>query len=375
VEDTASYIYNRLVALNEVGGEPDRIGISVDQFHRANIERASHFPDSMLATGTHDTKRSEDVRARIAVISERPEMWRKSVKRWSILNRKHKVEVEGVSAPDNNEEYLLYQTLIGAWPLESLERPVRPEFVARIQKYMAKAIREAKINSNWIEPNQKWEEAVNHFVEAILTGETSRRFRETFRATAREFARSGALNSLSQQLLKLTAPGVPDIYQGTELWDFSLVDPDNRRPVDYRARHKLLSKIEESTSPSELLKNWRDGRIKMFLTTTTMRFRRANQRLFQLGRYEPVQTLGEHREQLIAFRRCLEDQQILVCVPRLTQKLGFPPLGGCWKDTAAVLSKPLKWRNIFTGQEIDEGTSLRAASLFRDLPFALLEAL
>lgn len=373
VEDTASYIFNRLVALNEVGGEPDEMGQSVEQFHRKNNERLASFPHSMLTTSTHDTKRSEDVRARIAAISERPLAWRQSVKKWRILNRQHKIEVDGRQAPDGNEEYLLYQTLVGSWPFEAVEQPITSDYVARIQNYMLKAMREAKVNSNWIEPHQRWEEAVKGFVHVILTDKRARRFRNIFRTAAAEFARLGAINSLSQTLLKLTVPGMPDVYQGTELWDLSLVDPDNRRPVDYSRRRGLLASLDSGRSSAELLEHWTDGRIKLFLTATTLRFRRENPALFAQGRYEPVAAQGEFKDHLVAFRRCTRDRQMVVCVPRLTDKLGFPPIGGCWKDTEIEVSGVGAWKDIFTSRKLDGTKAMPLSSLFAELPFALLE--
>lgn len=372
VEDTASYRYNRLLALNDVGGEPDQVGISVDHFHRANLERLQTFPHSLLATSTHDTKRSEDVRARLAVISARPLEWSRSVRRWSILNRKYKVELEGRLVPTENEEYLLYQTLIGAWPFEALHDPVPEEFRLRIRNYMLKVLREAKVNSNWIDPDEKHEAGVLAFIDSILSEEKSKRFLDTFRTTASDFAHLGAINSLSQTLLKLTVPGVPDIYQGTELWDLSLVDPDNRRPVDYAMRKNCLQSIEQADS-AELMQNWRDGRIKLLLLSRMLRFRRERKQLFDQGKYEPVTVQGEYRNLVIAFRRCHEASQIVVATPRLSQDLGFPPLGDYWKDTALELNVRGNWRNIFTGQEIATKENLEMAVLFRDLPFAVLE--
>src|SRR4051812_28547824 len=244
LEDTAFYIYNRLTALNEVGGEPQHFGISVEDFHARNAERRRDWPATLLATSTHDTKRSEDVRARILAISEVPQLWRSSIQRWRAINRRWKRKVEESSAPDPNEEYLFYQTLLGSWPLGATE--ASPEYIERIQAYMAKALKEAKMNTSWIQPNEQWDSAMSDFVARVLEASPKNKFLPSFLPVAEEIARLGAINSLSQLALKLTVPGVPDMYQGTELWNFSLVDPDNRRPVDYQQRRDMLASLEKA---------------------------------------------------------------------------------------------------------------------------------
>ena len=234
IEDTAFYIYNRLVSLNEVGGEPDKFGVSPAQFHERQAKRLREWPHSLLATSTHDTKRSEDVRARINVLSEMPKEWRTAVRRWARYNRKHKRRVDGQPAPDANEEYLLYQTLLGVWPFGSeMDAQEYSNLVERVQAYMGKALNEAKVHTSWANTNEAYLGAVSDFVASILRRSDDNRFLEDFLSLQKRIARYGAFNSLSQVLLKITSPGVPDIYQGTELWDFSLVDPDNRRPVDF----------------------------------------------------------------------------------------------------------------------------------------------
>ena len=290
LEDTAFYIYNRLAALNEVGGEPQRFGLSVEAFHQRNSDRQKQWPATLLATSTHDTKRSEDVRARMAAISEMPEAWRRSLGKWRTANRRWKRAIEESEAPDGNEEYLLYQTLLGAWPLQpfrELSDDARAEFVRRIQDYMAKAMKEAKLNTSWVQPNEAWDSAVAEFVARVLDPSPKNRFLENFIPFAEEVARIGAINSLAQTLLKLTAPGVPDIYQGNEIWDFSLVDPDNRRPVDYAQRREMLDSLDKAT-PENLLGRWQDGRIKLFLTQRLLVFRRENPALFAHGSYTPL---------------------------------------------------------------------------------------
>ncbi|PYK54585.1 MAG: malto-oligosyltrehalose synthase, partial [Verrucomicrobia bacterium] len=265
LEDTVFYIYNRLAALNEVGGEPQQFGLSVEAFHERNIDRQRNWPATLLATSTHDTKRSEDVRARIVAISEAPELWRRSLQRWRVANRRWKRTINDVEAPDANEEYLLYQTLLGTWPMQAGGEPettATPEYIERIQTYMAKALHEAKINTSWIQPNEEWDAAMRDFVAKILDPSPRNKFLPVFVPPAKEIARLGAVNSLTQTLLKLTSPGVPDIYQGNEIWDYSLVDPDNRRPVGYKLRREMLGSLA-TAKPQDLIRNWVDGRIKM----------------------------------------------------------------------------------------------------------------
>ncbi len=377
VEDTAFYIFNRLIALNEVGGEPGHFGASVETFHAQNLARLAEFPHSMLATSTHDTKRSEDVRARCAALSEIPLEWSRLVRRWQVLNRKHKTAVADTAAPDSNEEYLLYQTLLGCWPLEFLDGDALWEasdddwqrFVARIQAYMEKAIREAKVNSSWIDPTQAWDEALRRFIAAILDRKKKNLFLPSFAPLAAQVARLGAVNSLAQLVLKMTVPGAPDFYQGNELWDFSLVDPDNRRPVDYAHRRRLLADLGDRPSPVELLENWKDGRIKLFLTQRLLRFRRENADLFERGDYTPLPVRGEHAGSVLAFRRTLEGRRLLILVPRLSARIGFPPLGDRWGNTAVEVEGG--WRNLFTGEELS-GDTLPLAHALRDLPVAVL---
>ncbi len=362
IEDTAFYIYNRLVALNEVGGEPNHFGAAPEILHRQNAARLVDFPHAMLATSTHDTKRSEDVRARMAAISEIPDAWRRAVHRFRTANRKHKRNVEGEQAPDANEEYLIYQTLAGAWPLDGA---VTDEFTGRIQEYMAKAIKEAKVNSSWIQPNESWDAAVREFIAAILDTKKRNRFLGLFGPVAEEIAQLGAINSLSQVLVKLTVPGVPDIYQGNEMWDLSLVDPDNRRPVDYERRKEALAGIGQA-APNELLDNWRDGRIKLYLTHKLLEFRRQHFDLFAKSEYLPAQASGAFAESVFAFARRHEGSTLLVVAPRLSCRVGFPPIGERWRDTAIDFQPGQPMRDLFTGREY----SPRLAEIFSALPFA-----
>ena len=377
VEDTAFYIYNRLAALNEVGGEPQQFGLSLDGFHERSLNRQRDWPATLLTTSTHDTKRSEDVRARMVAISEVPELWRRSLPRWRVANRRWKRSVNEAEAPDANEEYLLYQTLVGTWPIQSSGEPEEnstPEYIERIQTYMAKALNEAKINTSWIQPNEEWLAAMRDFIAKILETSLKAKFLPSFLPVAKEIARLGAINSLTQTLLKLTSPGVPDIYQGNEIWDFSLVDPDNRRPVDYKRRREMLDALT-TANPREILENWPDGRIKMFLTQRTLQFRRQQGDLFRRGSYLPLRTSGTFAECCISFARELNGRWIVVIAPRLSSRIGFPPVGEKWRDTAIELPESLSFEHahdLFTCREFHrEGGRISAAEVMSILPFAV----
>ncbi len=393
VEDTAFYVYNRLVSLNEVGGSPERFGITLEAFHGQNMERCKSRPLAMLATSTHDTKRSEDVRARINVLSEIPDQWRKGISRWSRLNRKFKQMVDGKPAPNRNEEYLLYQTLVGTWPFCKPDEEEFAGFRTRIREYMLKAMREAKVNTSWISPNALHEDAVMRFIDSILNNSLHNNFFHDFSTFQRLTASCGIFNSLSQTLLKITSPGIPDIYQGNELWDFSLVDPDNRRPVDYRTRKNLLDELMRKEATAGLLETARevvaardDGRIKLHVTRKALNFRRDNRELFDAGRYLPLTVEGACQEHVCAFERSVNDRSIMVVVPRFCSSLiedssGLPLGRGVWQDTRIL--QPFEtdascYRNIFTGevltldqQENRQGLALQ--DILAVFPVALLE--
>jgi len=378
LEDTVFYIYNRLAALNEVGGEPHQFGIGIDAFHERNLDRQRSWPATLLATSTHDTKRSEDVRARMVAISELPQLWRRSIQRWRLLNRKWKRTIDEAQAPDPNEEYLLYQTLLGTWPVNThseAEQSASAEYVARIQAYMAKALNEAKLNTSWIRPNEDWLGAMRDFVAKILEKSSKNKFLPNFLPVAEEIARLGAINSLTQTLLRLTSPGVPDIYQGNEIWDFSLVDPDNRRPVDYKHRRKMLASIAKA-KPEELLQSWSDGRIKMFLTQRVLQFRREHADLFQSGNYLPLKASGNLADCCINFARQLNDEWVVVIAPRLSSRIGFPPVGERWKDTSLELPETFSlgnMRELFTNRPVRfDGRKLDIAEGLSVLPFAVI---
>ncbi|MBV9009245.1 MAG: malto-oligosyltrehalose synthase [Verrucomicrobia bacterium] len=378
VEDTVFYIYNRLVALNEVGGEPDQFGMGVAEFHQRNSERQRHWPASLLATSTHDTKRSEDVRARILAISQISQLWARSVRSWRNANRKFKKQVNETEAPDANEEYLLYQTLLGTWPIDASGAALpaaSADYISRIQEYMAKALKEAKLNTSWIQPNEEWDNATAEFIASILLSSSRNRFLPAFLPVAEEIARLGAINSLAQLVLKLTSPGVPDIYQGTELWDDSLVDPDNRRPVKYELRRELLLSAA-SASPQELLRCWPDGRIKMYVTQRLLHLRRDDAELFRDGSYHGLKFGGTFADNAIGFLRSYSGRHVLVIAPRCSSQVGFPPVGALWQDTSVMLPQDVgavPFRSIFCGTEIGpSAATLPLAELLSPLPFAVL---
>src|SRR5882757_171685 len=377
-EDTLFYIYNRLPALNEVGGEPQQFGLSVEVFHERNLDRQRDWPATLLATSTHDTKRSEDVRARMVAISEIPELWRRSLQRWGTTNHRWKRMVNDLEAPDANEEYLLYQTLLGTWPTQANGEPEpvpAPEYIERIQAYMAKALKEAKLNTSWIQPNEEWDAAMHDFIARILDSSPRNKFLPIFLPAAKEIIRLGAINSLTQTLLKLTSPGVPDIYQGTEIWDYSLVDPDNRRPVDYELRRNMLKSLSSAT-PGEVMQTWPDGRIKLFLTKHLLQLRRGHTDLFERGEYLPLHTSGTFAESCVSFVRRFNENWIAVIAPRLSSRVGFPPIGDAWQETAIQLPETFALKDahdLFTCQPIrHQKRQVAVRDVFSVLPFAVI---
>jgi (1->4)-alpha-D-glucan 1-alpha-D-glucosylmutase len=386
MEDTAFYRYNRLVSLNEVGGDPRRFALSVAAFHHGNHERWSRFPHSMLATSTHDTKRSEDVRARINVISEVADEWREAVQRWSRMNRGKKRKLEdGSLAPDRNDEYLLYQTLVGAWPLEPLDVGALGALRQRIEAYMLKAVREAKAHTSWLNPNEAYEQGTQGFVQALLAS-LDGVFLKDFVPFAARLARFGLYNSLSQLLLKLTAPGVPDTYQGNELWDFSLVDPDNRRAVDYAKRQELLIALHNALTvpvPARvraLVAHLDDGRAKLYLTWKVLSFRRDHAALFRDGDYTALGTDGDSADHVCAFARRHAERTVVTVATRWFARRvpdGALPLDGVWKNTWIEAPQVGTYINVLTGEKND--TMMRAgkpalvlSALLAHFPVALL---
>ncbi|MFS2013125.1 malto-oligosyltrehalose synthase [Azospirillum sp. CT11-132] len=379
LEDTAFYRYNRLVALNEVGGHPDHFGVSISAFHRANQDRARNWPNNMLASTTHDTKRGEDTRARLYALSEMPEEWERQVQTWSRLLRARRGDVEGTAPPDRNDEYLFYQLLLGAWPaeltgasVEQIDQPAMTAFAERIVGAMTKSMREAKVHSTWAAPNEAYEGAVVSFIHDALDVTRRNAFLEAFLPFQAALARIGMVNGLSQTLLKLTSPGVPDIYQGCELWNLSLVDPDNRLPVDYDARRKLLDEVEEAVERGAvpgLLERWTDGAVKLALTRQALQVRAEMPEVFSAGEYLPLEATGDRADHVVAYARRNGDDTVLVAVPRLVGQLGESP---DWGNTAIPLPRGARWRNRLTGAEVEGGDAMMAATLFADLPVALL---
>ena len=388
LEDTVCYVYNRLVSLNEVGGSPKQFGVSMDEFHAANLRRLERWPFSMLATSSHDTKRSEDVRARIDVLSEMPKLWSAEAIRWRRLNRSRKRQLsDGRNVPDHNEEYLLYQTLVGSYPFDL--RSQRDDYTRRIQQYMFKAVHEAKVNLSWINPDAEYSEALHAFISRILSQAPRGRhnqFLEALEKFAGMVSFFGAMNSLTQVLLKITSPGVPDVYQGTELWDFSLVDPDNRRSVDFAVRRKMLDDLEAAAASvalpalcEELLRTYRDGRIKLWVTARALCFRRERASLFQNGNYIPLFASGEKQEHVCAFVRSQGTETALIAAPRLVCSLTGseqrPPTGEVWGNTELPMPQgATSLRDVFTGKEFlprARGTLL-CRELFAHFPLALL---
>ncbi|WP_050436224.1 malto-oligosyltrehalose synthase [Chondromyces crocatus] len=405
LEDTAFYIYNRLVSLNEVGGEPERYGLSISAFHRENATRHHAWPNGLLGTSTHDTKRSEDVRARISVLSELPGAWSDTLGRIAAALPGPRADIDGRPAPDPNDEYLLYQTLIGSLPLRELLDPAGSclptgealaTYVERIVAYMRKATKEAKVNTSWIQPNADYDAAVEAFIRQLLTPTPAL---EALLPIARVTAYHGMWGALSQALLKLTSPGVPDLYQGTELWDDSLVDPDNRRPVDFQVRATALAEIRSRAAEGaalalDLFERAADGTIKLLVTHRALDARRRAPQLFGAeGEYHPLMATGDHHDHAVAFARRAGDAEIIVVAARLTAKLMDgrcePPLGDVWRGTAIPASSGTIYTDLFTGTEVravddptptsndtrkdaHPGASLPLDYVFRHLPVALL---
>jgi (1->4)-alpha-D-glucan 1-alpha-D-glucosylmutase len=391
VEDSAFYVFFPLAALNEVGADPDMFGITVSAFHAASADRCAKWPHTMLATSTHDNKRSEDVRARIDVISEMPAAWRLLLRRWSRMNRSRRRVHEGEVAPSPNDEYLLYQTLLGSFPPGPLDQAGLDDYRARIHAYMEKAVREAKQRSSWINVNEGYESAVRAFVDALLGKREGNRFLDDLATQAATVAWFGRLNALAMTLLKLVSPGVPDLYQGTELPDLSLVDPDNRRPVDYGARAALLDELDAlaTASPADLgdrvaafASDPIDARAKLWIVLRALDLRRKDTELFEAGSYLPLEASGERAAHVVAFARRFGDRVVIAVVPRLCAKLlgepGRLPVGeAVWGDTAIDLAPlgvggPL--RDALTGATTALGAGRVAiASLLQRFPVALLQ--
>jgi len=383
LEDTAFYVYDRLVSLNEVGGDPREFGTAPQAFHELNARRLERWPGSLAATSTHDTKRSEDVRVRIAALTEAPRDWRALLARWARQNRRFRAEVDGEPAPDRNDEILLYQTLVGTFP-EPAPKPDTDAwrtYAGRVTSYMQKAIREAKVHTSWTNVDAEYEEAVRRFVEGILA---SPEFMESFAPFARRIAAAGRLSSLAQVALKLASPGPCDVYQGSELWDLSLVDPDNRRPVDFACRAKLLDELRrrvaegpseraalarEVSQPDALL----DGRAKLLLLREGLRLRRDDPDLFLRGDYVPLAAEGAHADRVVAFARRLDRRALVCVVPRRALGILDQAGGAPWEGRVALPQGfPRDLLDAVTGARRRQGGQLDLADLFGGFPVALL---
>ncbi len=390
LEDTVCYVYTRLISLNEVGGDPGRFGGTVESFHLWNLHRAQSWPHTLLATSTHDTKRGEDVRARLDCLSELPEEWAAAAQRWSVKNRFAKTQAGSVLMPSRNEEYLLYQTLVGAWPAEAPER--LDEFRLRVIDYAIKAAREAKEHTCWTDQNETYETALKVFVERILSDEPND-FLEDLRKFQERVSFFGRFNSLSQVLLKTASPGAPDFYQGTELWDLTLVDPDNRRPIDYEKRRQCLIRLQSRLAAAprarvacDLLDSAPNGDIKFYVTWQALQLRRARPAVFTEGEYIPLSVSGVGQEHLCVFLRRQGPDEIIAAAPRLVCKLTGgrerAPIGKkVWQNTFISLPAAkvgTRFHNVFTGREISvaqagDDVGLWACDVFAEFPVALLE--
>lgn len=376
MEDTTFYRYLRLLSLNDVGGDPRTFGMTAEAFHRANEERLSLTPHTILGTSTHDSKRSEDVRARLDVLSEMPEHWAAAIQNWRAINEPLATAVDTMDsnrAPTPDHEYLLYQTLVGAWPMQTMDADAREDFRKRIQAYMLKATREAKDATAWMEPHEAYEQALAAFIDGALE---SAEFTQSIEAFVRSIAPFGAFNSLGVVALKLTSPGVPDVYQGCETWNLSLVDPDNRRHIDLASLAKTLHEMQEATqfdsSPSHLhalTESWQDGRIKLFVTWRLMSLRNEKPALFGDGGYQPLKAEGTAAEHVLAYmRQDLTQPQgdgAITIVGRLLHRLSEGEAtavisGAVWADTRIALpegTQASQWRDAITGKLVDASPS------------------
>jgi (1->4)-alpha-D-glucan 1-alpha-D-glucosylmutase len=407
IEDTAFYRYNPLISLNEVGGDPGRFGRSAAEFHQTARYRLEHWPLEMLATSTHDAKLGEDTRARINALSELADDWRRTVARCMRINTSHRTRVDGEPAPDRNDEYRFYQVLLGTWPAEALgdiaagQVLAAPDsaYVDRLRGYMLKAIKEAKVHTSWVNENFAYEQAVVRFVERTLEGPTAGRFREALLPLLGRVAHLGMIYSLSQVAIKLTSPGIPDIYQGTELWDLHLVDPDNRQPVDFERRAQMLADIrawlpgdlavavppDAVSSRTEairaMLGEWTDGRIKLFLVSAGLRLRSARPELFLSGDYVPLEGLVKNAGEVLTFARTLAGEAVIVVAPRLVAQVAGTtlPTGNAWRESRVLLPDNLagQYRNLLTGDTVSTGAdagppALRIADVLATVPVGLL---
>jgi (1->4)-alpha-D-glucan 1-alpha-D-glucosylmutase len=374
-EDTALYVYNRLISLNEVGGSPGKFGITPGEFHNYIMKRNEKWPHTMNSSSTHDTKRGEDVRARINILSEIPDEWDEKVKLWNKLNKKFKTTVKNINAPERNDEYFLYQSIVGAFPFDETELD---DFQNRMKEYIVKAVREAKVHTAWIKPDENYEGAFTSFVESILTQGSE--FLNDLKPFQKKINHYGVLNSLSQTIIKLLTPGVPDIYQGSELWNLSMVDPDNRRPVDYDLRDKMLGEIksikmnEKIPHLKKMLENPSNGMIKLFFTYELLKERNRNTQLYEAGSYTPLEINGKMHNNLFGFTRERNGDCTIVLTGRFFTEI-FPYENQydneIWKDSSVNLPNK-KFRNILTDEIIEGSEIVRIDHILSTFPFAVL---
>lgn len=390
LEDTALFAHHSLISVNEVGNNPfhDQIRFGAKALHKFNCAVMTNRPYTMNTTSTHDTKWSEDVRARINVLSEIPREWAKCLRRWSRMNKRHKTSIEGRLIPTANEEVIFYQAMLGIWPMEPFESVDKNSLRSRLEEFFLKAAKEAKTETSWLSPNEKHESALRHFVSSILAAPANDLFISDFLRLHEYVAFFGTCNSYSQLLLKMTAPGIPDFYQGSELWNFCLIDPDNRQSVDFRARIAALESLKSqgpeppASCIDELLEDWTSGKMKLYLTMRVLNFRRAHPDLFSSGSYVPLTTGGAHGRSVFAFARHSGGKWLVVAAPRLLHgiaKAGIFPLERMWGTTVLEFppQMPRLWKDILTNEEVDlsreaDTHSIATSRLFRHLPFSVL---
>jgi (1->4)-alpha-D-glucan 1-alpha-D-glucosylmutase len=373
LEDTAFYRYHRLLALNEVGGNPAAGALSVEAFHGRMAERVAKWPHGMTATATHDTKRGEDARARLLALSELAQEWDERVRAWRALNAAHVAPIGASQIPTAAHQYMLYQALLGAWPLSSMDA----SFVERMRGYAIKAAREGKQRTSWIAPDEIYERGLVDFLDRLLDRERSAAFLESFDEFARRAALLGALNSLTQVALKAMMPGVPDFYQGTELWDLSLVDPDNRRPVDFAARASLLRSLATAPDWRALAESWQDGHLKFALARALLALRGDLPELFTEGAYRPLAVIGPHHDEIVAFARVRGTSAVIVVAGRHFARASDNgrrwPRGDCW-DASISLQNFSELRDAIAHDKSRTGPQLAIADLFAHIPVAVLRA-
>jgi (1->4)-alpha-D-glucan 1-alpha-D-glucosylmutase len=388
LEDTVLYVYCPLLSLNEVGGNPSP-SAAAPEFSSLASERQGRWRYGLNSTSTHDTKRGEDVRARINVLSEIPREWEEHLKRWAGWNKEKKGALQSQEVPDRNEEIFLYETLIGSWPLE---KAGATRFRERLEAYMIKAIREAMVHTRWSLPNTAHERAVVNFLNAILEPAGDNLFLNDFLKFQRRIAAYGMLNGLAQALVRMTSPGVPDFYQGCDLWDLRLVDPDNRGPVDFNHRAALLDEIEKRSKQDlssfcrELVQNWGDGRIKLYLIWRVLNLRRRYPRVFLDGPFVQMKAIGKRENNVVAYARRKLDIWIMTVVPRWLARSRAPLTSarsqGFWLDSHIMLpsNAPQSWVNVLTaetveGRQVQRGTRLSLPDVFKNFPVAVLSGI